>query len=101
MKRIFVQIASYRDELLLPTIQSAISNAKHPNRLFFGICLQDERKAIATLKKIPHVSIHFLNYNKSEGVGWARAQAQKLYQGEEYVLQTDSHMQFEPNWDFN
>ena len=36
----------------------------------------------------------------SEGLGWARAQIQKLYFDDaEYTMQLDSHMRFAPNWD--
>jgi hypothetical protein len=38
--KIFVQIASYRDPELLPTIKECISKAKYPERLTFGICWQ-------------------------------------------------------------
>ena len=36
---------------------------------------------------------------ESQGVCWARYQIQQLWQGEEYTLQIDSHMRFEPGWD--
>jgi hypothetical protein len=35
---IFVQIASYRDPELVPTIKDCISKAKNPENLVFGIC---------------------------------------------------------------
>lgn len=99
MRRIFVQIAAYRDELLLDTLKSAFINAKHSSRLSFGICLQDEAKAIEPLKTFANVRIKFINYHKTKGIGWARHQAQKLYDGEDYSMQVDSHMRFAPNWD--
>ena len=34
-----------------------------------------------------------------QGAGWARNQAQTLWQGEEYTLQIHAHMRFEPGWD--
>ena len=37
---IFIQIASYRDPQLLPTIKDCISKAKYPENLRFGICWQ-------------------------------------------------------------
>ena len=36
--RIFVQIASYRDPQLIPTIEDMLSKASHPENLVFGIC---------------------------------------------------------------
>lgn len=35
----------------------------------------------------------------SMGLTWARSQAQQLYDGEEFVLQIDSHMRFAKGWD--
>lgn len=35
----------------------------------------------------------------AQGPAWARCQAQRLYRGEEYVLQIDSHSRFAPGWD--
>jgi hypothetical protein len=38
--KIFVQIASYRDPELEPTIQSCLENAKYPENIVFAICRQ-------------------------------------------------------------
>ncbi len=40
--KIFVQIASYRDPELLPTIRDCIDKAKYPENLTFGICWQHD-----------------------------------------------------------
>ena len=40
MNSIFIQIASYRDSQLLPTIKDCIQNAKNPENLIFAICWQ-------------------------------------------------------------
>ena len=40
MSNIFVQIASYRDLQLIPTVEDMISKAKNPQNLVFGICWQ-------------------------------------------------------------
>jgi hypothetical protein len=36
---------------------------------------------------------------ESQGVGWARARANELYDGEELLFQIDSHQRFAPGWD--
>ena len=36
--KIFIQITSYRDSQLLPTIKDCITNAKYPEKLTFSIC---------------------------------------------------------------
>ena len=40
MKSIFVQIASYRDPELIPTLNSLLDNAKYPDHLTICIALQ-------------------------------------------------------------
>lgn len=37
---------------------------------------------------------------ESSGGPWARNLAQSLWRGEPYTLQVDSHMKFEPEWDW-
>ena len=38
--KIFVQIASYRDPQLIPTIESMLESAEKPENLVIGICRQ-------------------------------------------------------------
>ena len=40
MDKIFVQIASYRDPELIPTIEDMLAKANNPEALTFGICWQ-------------------------------------------------------------
>ena len=44
----------------------------------------------------------FLDFDiaESQGGTWARSVAQRLWEGEEFTLQIDSHMKFEPDWDW-
>jgi hypothetical protein len=42
MSKIFVQIASYRDPELIPTIKDCIDKAKHPENLVFAIGWQHD-----------------------------------------------------------
>ena len=101
--KIFVQIASYRDPQLIPTIKSMLENAKKPKNLVIGICRQyhpedgfDDLSEYAKDKRFRVVDVL---YTESKGVCWARNQVQQLYKGEEYTLQIDSHMRFEKDWD--
>jgi len=98
--KIFVQIASYRDPELLPTIKDCIEKAKYPDRLTFGICWQrDENETLGDF--VDNSSFKILDYpwNQSKGLCWARSEIQKLWDGEEYTLQLDSHHRFLQNWD--
>ena len=40
MNRIFIQIASYRDPQLVPTIKDILANSKNPENLRFSIARQ-------------------------------------------------------------
>jgi hypothetical protein len=101
--KIFVQIASYRDPELLPTIKDCIAKAKYPERLTFGICWQhsndDEWDNLDEYKDNPLFTIMDVPWNESLGLCWARHHIQKMYKGEDYTLQIDSHHRFAQNWD--
>jgi glycosyltransferase involved in cell wall biosynthesis len=101
--KIFIQIASYRDPELLPTIKSCLENAKYPENLVFGICRQyhsdDKFDDLSKFEKDDRFKILNIPHQESKGVCWARNQVQQLYNEEEYTLQIDSHMRFEKDWD--
>jgi hypothetical protein len=101
---IFVQIASYRDPQLLPTIEDLLKNAKNPERLVFSIAWQhskeDEWDTLDQYKDDPRFKIIDINYKNSKGACWARNLLQQQYDDETYTLQIDSHHRFTKNWDF-
>jgi len=98
--KIFVQIASYRDPELLPTIRDCISKAKHPENLTFGICWQrDENESMEEFANDERFKILDYHWSKSKGLCWARSEIQKLWNEEEYTLQLDSHHRFLQDWD--
>ena len=103
MEEIFVQIAAYRDPELLMTIRTAWERARFPNRIHFGVCLQDTEveydKLNKGIKDIPNVSIHWVGWRETKGLCWARKIAHKLNSGQKYEIQVDSHMRFTKNWD--
>ena len=101
--KIFIQIASYRDPQLIPTIKSALENAKKPNNLVFGIDRQfhpdDKFDDLSEYSGDERFRVLDIPYNESKGACWARNQIQQVYDKEAYTLQIDSHMRFAPNWD--
>jgi len=101
---IFIQIASYRDPQLGPTLRDAAARATDPRRLHFCIAWQHGPEETAeqqfgglpegvklTILDIPHV--------ESKGACWARHQIQQKYGGETYTMQLDSHHRFVDGWD--
>lgn len=101
--KIFISIASYRDSELIPTIENCIENSKLPNNLVFGISRQyhsdDKFDDLSKYKKNKNFKIIETPHHKSLGVCNARHNIQKMFDGEEYHLQLDSHHRFVKNWD--
>ncbi|MBG9388817.1 GlcNAc-transferase family protein [Caenimonas aquaedulcis] len=100
--RIFVSIASYCDPLLGFTLARALDTARRPEALHFGVVDQSPAGSAslpadavrpARLSRVHIDAVH------ARGPCWARAIAVSLYDGEEWFLQLDSHMDFEPHWD--
>ena len=100
---IFIQIASYRDPQLLPTIQDMLKKAKYPENLRIGIAWQrstdDKWEDVDIYVNDSRFRILEIPYTESQGVCWARNKVQSLYKSEKYTLQLDSHHRFEDNWD--
>jgi Rps23 Pro-64 3,4-dihydroxylase Tpa1-like proline 4-hydroxylase len=102
--RIFVQIASYRDPDCQWTVKDLFEKATHPERVFVGICWQFVKGEDDICFQVPYprseqVRVHEVDAKQSKGVCWARGLVQKLWKDEEFTLQIDSHMRFEPGWD--
>jgi hypothetical protein len=99
---IFVNIASYRDRELPRTIASALAQARHPERLRFGICWQFDDATQHDLDRYlddPRVSIDRVPYIDSHGCTWARSRANQFFRDEDYYLQIDAHTRFAAEWD--
>jgi hypothetical protein len=98
--KIFVQLASYRDPQLVPTMRDALKQATYPENLIFGVCWQrDNTESLEEFTDHPQVRYQTFNYNESKGLGWARSKVAELWDGEPYTLQLDSHHRFEKGWD--
>jgi len=101
--KIFIQIASYRDPQLIPTIKDCLLNAKNPENLVFSIAWQHSKDDVwdnlDEYKDDPRFKIVDIDYKDSQGACWARNTLQKNYDGEEYTLQLDSHHRFIKDWD--
>lgn len=97
---IFVQIASYRDPELVPTVLDCLARAKYPEKLTFGICWQfAEGENIGVIAGSPKVKLLPVPYHESRGACWARSLANGLFSGQDFHLQIDSHSRFMDGWD--
>jgi len=100
---IFIQIASYRDPELLPTLRDLFDKAKYPDNLHVCVAWQhseeDEWDNLDEFKDDTRLTIIDIAYNEAKGACWARNLIQQEYKGETYTLQLDSHHRFIENWD--
>ena len=103
-QKIFISMASYLDPMLFFTLQDAIDKAQQPDLLRFAVIDQNFNDQRETIRALPYSGqIRYLHIHPQDtlGVSWARNLAFSLYDGEQYLLQIDSHMCFENGWDQN
>lgn len=125
---IFLSVASYRDENCLNTLTEAYAHASFPDSLYVGLVQQNcvENCMSGVLKGggvepvppdddcyqlfcdspigKPHCEAHrirILRVNETESMGpyTARYFASKMWDGESWFMQIDSHMTFAYGWD--
>lgn len=103
MGKIFVQIASYRDPELRPTLKDLFEKADKPDNLKVCVAWQhssdDKWDTLDEYINDDRVIILDIPYSESEGACWARNLIQQEYREEEYTLQLDSHHRFIEGWD--
>jgi hydrogenase maturation protein HypF len=99
---IFLSIASYCDPVLGFTLAHAVKTARWPDRLHFGIVDQSPaNRPVVGHRAYEPARISFVRIEPeyARGPCWARAIAMSLYDGEDWFLQIDSHMDFDLHWD--
>ena len=102
--RIFLHLPAYREPELIPTIKDALAQAKHPERIHFGICRQfnpeDGFDNVDEYREDTRFHIYDMPYEQAKGLATARAIInEELLTDQEFVLQLDSHHRFTENWD--
>jgi len=103
LRKIFIHLPAYREPELIPTIKSALENAKYPKRLVFGICRQfnpeDGFDNVDEYRNDPRFKIMDIHYTEAKGLPYARYQINTMIEDEEYICQLDSHHRFAQDWD--
>lgn len=100
--KIFVSIASYRDKECPATLREVYQKAKYPQRIFVGICQQNRPQdldCVSTSVPVQNVRYIKLAAEQARGPCLARYHCSKLYQGEDFYFQVDSHTKFDQDWD--
>jgi len=98
---IFVSLASYCDNLLEQTMTEAMTKAKNPRDIRFGVVEQQyvEKRLRSEIVKNPQVRYVGIDIREARGACWARSLAMTLYNDEDYFLQVDAHTVFDEDWD--
>ncbi len=100
--KIFISIAAYQDPDLLPTLQDALDQARHPKALHLGVLEQSESPIALPsdlTQRAGQLSYLHLHHRHSRGPCWARALIATSLRDEAYFLQIDSHTRFDEGWD--
>ncbi len=102
---IFVSVASYRDSECSKTINELFRKATYPHRVFVGVCQQNSSDTSESCdgdhdpqfdKNIRTVTVP---HTEAKGPCVARYICSRLYGGETYFMQIDSHTVMINGWD--
>ena len=98
---IFVSIACFMDKDILNTIEDCLINAKFPENIIFGICLQseDNNNWLSKYNNNSKFRIKQINWIDARGPAYARGIIYDMYENEDYFFQIDCHTRFYKNWD--
>lgn len=98
MAEVFVAIPAYDDWGVVGTVCSLLQDPGLNLRI--GVVLQtDDAKLVKAMRGMPRVDTLHVPKGAARGLGWARALAQTLYEGEPWTAQFDAHMSdFDPQW---
>lgn len=99
MSSIFIQISSYRDPELIPTILNAIEQSSGKHSLYFGLHISYLEESEIKLPDINNVKYQTSKAPENVGVGIGRYIAHQFYNNEDFYFQCDSHTRFVKNWD--
>lgn len=119
LETIFVSVASYRDPECQPTVSDIFERAEHPQRIRVAIidqrvegddtvppcgkapipCDQDPEQAMCKYAHL--IDVFTVDAILSVGPVFARHLANRMYRGEYYAMQVDSHVRFIEHWDTN
>lgn len=99
MESIFVQISSYHDYELGPTILHALEMSSKKYQINFGVHHIYHELDDVPIPKLPNVQVARSKAPENLGMGLGRYIAHQFYNGETYYLQIDAHMRFDCGWD--
>lgn len=98
---IFVSIACLDDPDIVLTVADIFARARHPERVFVGICLQIDPNdpSYQDLGNFENVRVDTIHFEEARGPIYARYRCEQLLEDEDYYLQIDCHSRFFEAWD--
>ena len=99
MLSIFVQISSYRDPELKPTVLDAINKSSGKHKINFGLHISYLDESEIDVPDISNIKYTTSKAPQNVGVGIGRYIAHQFYNNEDFYFQCDSHSRFVENWD--
>ena len=105
---IFVSLPSYRDDECSETVYEMFENADNPDRIFAGVVQQNKYEKEDCFDRCPdckkrkesgHIRVKNYDFKEARGPCFARYEASKLWAGEQYFMEIDSHTKFIKGWD--
>lgn len=115
LETIYISVAAYRDPECGPTIESILARAKHPERIRVAVIDQrdaendpefcgperpcDQDPSQAYCKYRDQVDVFHVDAKMSVGPVFARHLGHRMFRGEYFAMQVDSHIRFIVDWD--
>lgn len=107
LETIYVKIPSLDDKELVHTLKDCLNKAKHPERIHIGVSLmyQDKENLDSLLifkNQYANANVKIVTRELDKdflGVGKQRKVVGDMFDGQDYVLQIDSHTWFCEGWD--
>lgn len=106
MTSIYVSIPNCLDKEYYKTLDDIFLNSDNPNNIYVGTAHSipfKNKKHIDEIKnntsQYSNIRFKFLNHYRNSGVGYGRKESMSMYDGEDYILQIDSHTMLKQSWD--
>jgi hypothetical protein len=116
LETVYISVASYRDPECQPTVEDVFLRAEHPERLRVAIidqradddsvapcgqptkpCEEEPQQALCRYSHL--IDVFNIRAQFSVGPVFARHLAHRMYRGEYFAMQIDSHVRFTEHWD--
>lgn len=105
LETIFISVAAYRDRDCASTLKNIFETAAFPDRITVALCEQnkpgqpEEECYDPEFEWRKNIKLVNTSYTDARGPTYARGVCSRMYNGETYFMQIDSHNVFAKGWD--